>query len=134
PVAKSTGSGISRPPSDIPEDERTDNNFTSIAFGDGESRRLASERFYLWSSDRTDMTKDLGLVPYRDLEIRKVSQESDDPIPGTEFTVYGPFEPETGAAADLTRAPVADTVTTDENGRAVAENLLYFMEYVVVET
>lgn len=128
-------SGISRDPRTIAQDhpeETKDNNFTQ------QGSAAVSERFYLWATDPkySDNTKDIGLVPYRTLEIHKTA--ADDPttrVEGAQFTVYGPFaEDYTVTEADLTENNKVFTGTTDANGNlTVGKDLLWYANYVIVE-
>lgn len=127
-------SGISRDPRTISQyhsDETTDNNFTQ------QGSAAVSEKFYLWVTDPedSDNTKDIGLVPYRDLKIHKTA--TDDPatnVEGAKFTVYGPFADNyTVKEADLTDKNKVATGMTDENGNLTVEDLLWYANYVIVE-
>ena len=128
-------SGISRDPRTIAQDhpeETKDNNFTQ------QGSAAVSERFYLWATDPkdSDNTKDIGLVPYRTLEIHKTA--ADDPttrVEGAQFTVYGPFaEDYIVTEADLTENNKVFTGTTDANGNlTVGKDLLWYANYVIVE-
>lgn len=119
-------------------DERTDNNYSTSAASSGIVG--VSERFYLWptSADTVwDNSKDIGLVPVRDLELTKTAEDDPDtPVPGAEFTIYGPYED--GESADISSAEsegkVAGTYTTDAEGKINVEDLLWFYDYVIVET
>nr|WP_076780160.1 FctA domain-containing protein [Lachnoclostridium phocaeense] len=115
-------------PAEIPEKDKKDNNFT--AQGDG---RL-TERFYLWSGDTPfDNTKDIGLVPYRDLEITKVADDDpSEPVQGAKFTVYGPFD-EDAQSYDLNNSPIVNTYTTGQDGKVTVPDLLWYKKYVIVE-
>ena len=118
--------------------ERTDNNYSSSATSSGIVG--VSERFYLWptSADAAwDNSKDIGLVPVRGLELTKTAEDDPDtPVSGAQFTIYGPYED--GAAADISSAEsegkVVGTYTTDAEGKIKVENLLWFYDYVIVET
>lgn len=126
-------SGISRDPrtiADVYPAETTDNNFTE------QGSAAVSEKFYLWVTDPedSDNTKDIGLVPYRDLKIHKTA--TDDPatnVEGAQFTVYGPFADENVTEADLTEKKKVATGTTDANGNLTVEDLLWYENYVIVE-
>ena len=127
-------SGKSRDPRTIAEEypaETTDNNFTK------QGSAAVSERFYLWATDPEvfDNTKDIGLVPYRDLEIHKTA--TDDPatkVEGAQFIVYGPFaDNHTVTTADLIKENKVATGKTDANGSLTVENLLWYQNYVIVE-
>lgn len=112
-------------------DEAFDNNYKASGTSN------VSERFYLWAYDPAvvfDNTKDIGLVPYRTLEITKrADSENGDPLAGAEFAIYGPFEP--GAATrPCTDTNRVGTYTTDANGKITVDNLLWYMDYVIVET
>ena len=127
-------SGISRDPRTIAKDypaETTDNNFTE------QKSAAVSERFYLWATDPEvfDNTKDIGLVPCRDLEIHKTaSDDTATKVEGAQFTVYGPFaEDYNVTAADLTEKKKFATGKTDANGNLTVEDLLWYQNYVIVE-
>lgn len=128
--------GRSRNPQEIPEAEQKDSNFTSAG------NTNVSELFYLWATDADvvfDNTKDIGLIPYRDLAITKKAEDGAQPVvEGASFEVYGPFDE--GEAAEITEEelagmePVAEG-TTDENGTfSVSDTLLWYKEYLIVET
>ncbi len=125
------------PEGGIPAEEYTDNNFVQSS---GNSSTDVSERFFLWSSSQYDMTKDLGLVLYRDLTITKQAQ--DDPntkIEGAKFTVYGPFDTSTISNDDLTEENIVknpeggDQFTTNADGQITVPDLLWYKYYVIVE-
>ena len=128
-------SGISRDPRTIAQDhpeETKDNNFTQ------QGSAAVSERFYLWATDPkySDNTKDIGLVPYRTLEIHKTAADDlSTRVEGAQFTVYGPFaEDYIVTEADLTDNNKVFTGTTDENGNlTVGKDLLWYANYVIVE-
>lgn len=127
-------SGKSRDPRTIVEEypaETTDNNFTK------QGSAAVSERFYLWATDPEvfDNTKDIGLVPYRDLEIHKTAtDDTATKVEGAQFTVYGPFaDNHTVTTADLTEKNKVATGKTDANGSLTVENLLWYQSYVIVE-
>lgn len=127
-------SGISRDPRTIAIDypaETKDNNFTE------KESAAVSERFYLWATDPEvfDNTKDIGLVPYRDLEIHKTATDNTaTKVEGAQFTVYGPFADNyTVTTADLTEKNKVATDTTDANGNLTVEDLLWYQNYVIVE-
>ena len=100
------------------------------------------ERFYLWPDTvNTDTSKDFGVVPLRDLTVHKVAEGTDQPLEGATFALYGPFDPsQTITETDLTNDNLVDTNpdpnprTTDKNGDLTFEDLLYFQNYVLVET
>ena len=127
-------SGKSRDPRTIAQEypaETTDNNFTE------QKSAAVSERFYLWATDPDvfDNTKDIGLVPYRDLEIHKTATDNTaTKVEGAQFTVYGPFaDNHTVTTADLTEENKVATGTTDANGSLTVEDLLWYQNYVIVE-
>lgn len=127
-------SGRSRDPRTIAQDyreETKDNNFTK------QGSAAVSERFYLWATDPEvfDNTKDIGLVPYRDLEIHKTATDNTaTKVEGAQFTVYGPFaDNHTVTTADLTEENKVATGKTDANGSLTVENLLWYQNYVIVE-
>ncbi len=118
----------------FPESETTDNNFA----GTEGSKTATSERFYLWATNPSiiDKTKDLGLVPYRDLTITKQASDNQEKIEGATFTVYGPFAEDTDInkiTVQALKGAEKATIETDENGKAVFEKLLRFQKYVIVE-
>ena len=125
------GSYMSQDPEHIPAKEQTDNNFN------GSSSSSTSERFYLWQTPVTtawDNTKDIGFTPYRTLTIQKrAADNAGVAVEGAEFEIYGPFEEGTAANAALTADKLVATKKTDESGRVSFDNLLWFMEYVIVE-
>lgn len=127
-------SGRSRDPRTIAQDyreETKDNNFTK------QGSAAVSERFYLWATDPEvfDNTKDIGLVPYRDLEIHKTATDNTaTKVEGAQFIVYGPFaDNHTVTTADLTEENKVATGKTDANGSLTVENLLWYQNYVIVE-
>lgn len=136
-TSEGASNGRSRnPEGGIPDEEYTDNNFVQASG----SSTAASERFFLWSSSQYDMTKDLGLVLYRDLTITKQAQ--DDPstkIEGARFTVYGPFDTSTISSNDLTEENIVknpdggNQFTTDADGKITVSDLLWYKYYVIVE-
>ena len=136
-------SGFSRnPASDYLADraaERTDNNYSSSTTSSGIVG--VSERFYLWPTSvgtAWDNSKDIGLVPVRNLELTKVAEDDpiNTPVSGAQFTIYGPYEK--GETADISNAAaegkVVGTYTTDEEGKINVTDLLWFYDYVIVET
>lgn len=118
-------------PGAIPTEQQTDSNF---AVSNGNSKQATSERFYLWATDPNlyDNTKDVGLVPYRDLIITKTAEDS-TPIQGVEFKVYGPFADTTVDAAQLNESNLVGTYKTGQDGKVTVPNLLWYQNYVVVE-
>lgn len=118
----------------FPAGEKTDNNFA----GTTGSKNAASERFYLWATNPNiiDKTKDLGIVPYRDLTITKEAEDNQEKIEGATFTVYGPFADDTDIE-DITVVSLNNankkTISTNKNGIATFEKLLRFQKYVIVE-
>ena len=126
-------SGISRDPRTIAKyfpAETTDNNFTE------QNSAAVSEKFYLWVTDPedSDNTKDIGLVPYRDLKIHKTAtDDTATNVEGAKFTVYGPFADENVTEADLTEKKKVANGTTDQNGNLTVEDLLWYQNYVIVE-
>ena len=124
-------SGKSRDPRTIASvhpDETTDSNFREA------QGAATSERFYLWATDPEiyDNTKDIGLVPLRDLKITKAAEDGTK-IEGASFTVYGPFAKDEITAADLIEDNKEGNGTTNANGEVVFENLLWYQNYVIVE-
>lgn len=134
-LSETTGSGRSRNPADLQTGgayakEAQDNNFAEAS-----ERTAVSERFFLYPTAQGlfDNTKDIGLVPYRNLIIKKKAMDDGSPIEGARFAVYGPFDDEAAAqGAELGQPPA--TVTTDKNGEAKVEGLLWYKVYVIVET
>ena len=136
-------SGFSRnPASDYLADgaaERTDNNYRSTVTASGTAG--VSERFYLWPTSvdtAWDNSKDIGLVPVRDLELTKTAKDdpANTPVSGAEFTIYGPYE--NGDTADISKAAeegkVVGIYRTNEEGKIHVKDLLWFYDYVIVET
>ena len=139
------GKGRSDDPRELTEDNplSSDSNFTQVRREDGTlTDNYYSERFYLWPDTvNTDTSKDFGVVPLRDLTVHKVAEGTDQPLEGAEFALYGPFDQDqTIREADLTNDKLVDTNpdpnprTTDKNGDLTFEGLLYFKDYVLVET
>ena len=137
------GKGRSDDPANPPEDRTIDSNFTQVRQEDGTlTNNYYSERFYLWPDTvNTDTSKDFGVVPLRDLTVHKVAEGTGRLLEGAEFALYGPFDPsQTITEADLTNDNLVDTNpdpnprTTDKNGDLTFEDLLYFQNYVLVET
>lgn len=134
--------GFSRHPDDlaggIHADEASDNNF--FAAGSTAGRNCTSERFFLYATanptTQFDNTKDIGFVLQRNLTLHKVAQK--DPakdLAGSTFQIYGPFDTvEQANTAALTAENLVATVTTDDDGKAVVQNLNWFQNYVIVET
>ena len=135
-LAKWGGSFISREPGEIPPDEQIDSNF------DGDSASSSSERFYLWqiSTDNNfDDTKDIGFTLHRDLTIEKTAaDDANTKVEGATFNVYGPFEEGTAAKQNIDKlikdGKSVATGTTGDDGSVRIENLLWFKEYIIVET
>lgn len=123
--------GRSYHPEHIPAAEQTDSNFTAGA------NTNTSELFYLWPTDvkeTFDNTKDIGLIPLRDLEITKKAADGEQPVvEGAEFKIYGPFA-ENADEYDLSDKNLVSTVTTGADGKAVVEDLRWYQKYVIVET
>lgn len=114
--------------------ETKDNNFRRATVIDD---TVESEQFYLWSraTDVYDQTKDLGIVPLRDLKIVKTAADSSSTkLEDVSFTVYGPFSDEKIAGgiteADLTNGT---PITTNPDGEALFTDLLRFQNYVIME-
>lgn len=117
-------------PGEIPLKQQTDSNFVKNS---ANSKQATSERFYLWATDPSiyDNTKDVGLVPYRDLVITKKTEDG-RPIQGVTFKVYGPFANTTVDASQLNEDNLVGTYTT-ENGSVTVPDLLWYQNYVIVE-
>ena len=131
------GKGRSDDPANLPEDRTIDSNFTQVRREDGTlTDNYYSERFYLWPDTvNTDNSKDFGVVPLRDLTVHKVAEGTDRPLEGAEFALYGPFDQgQTITKADLNGDKLVETMTTKEDGDLTFEDLLYFQNYVLVET
>lgn len=122
---------ISRDPEGIPASEQIDSNFRGSTES-GSSLTGTSELFYLWpTSPAWDTTKDIGLIPLRDLEITKVAADNrNDKVEGATFKVYGPYD---NAEEEWSEKDDYTLLKTDENGEASASDLLWFKEYVIVE-
>lgn len=155
-------SGKSREPKDLYAS--ASNAIRNEAFDSNYGRKgnvFESEHFFLWQTFGSfenhafDYTKDLGLVPYRDVTIKK-SDEKGKPIDikpindedgaGADIKIYGPFKPGEIRAAMLSEGNLAgrhkpgsgsgDTVEmgTAADGKAVLKaKLLRYMQYVIVE-
>ncbi|NLO85886.1 MAG: Cna B-type domain-containing protein [Clostridiales bacterium] len=115
-----------------------DSNFTHMSNG-----TYISEKFYL-SSKGDDLSKDLGLVRYRNVNIQKLDRKTEKPIAGVQFDIYGPYTDAQIAAgteqvSDLSDA-VPITITTDADGKASFTStdldyfLNYYQNYIVVES
>ncbi len=131
---KNPQGGYSRDPREgIPDEEQKDNNFS------GTGRTYTTDRFFVWptTGGKTDMSKDIGFVPYRDSFTIKKTDSTGAPLENVSFTIYGPFAPGTAGdvtAADLTEANKVMMGETDANGQIVLEDqLLYLMDYIIVE-
>ena len=131
------GKGRSDDPANLPEDRKKDSNFTQVRREDGTlTDNYYSERFYLWPDTvNTDTSKDFGVVPLRDLTVHKVAEGTDQTLEGAEFDLYGPFDQgQTITKADLNGDKLVETMTTKEDDDLTFEGLLYFKDYVLVET
>ena len=130
-TAEGETNGRSYHPDHIPANEQTDSNFTAGA------NTNTSELFYLWPTDKEvtfDNTKDIGIIPLRDLEITKKAADGEQPaVDGAEFKIYGPFA-ENADEYELTDENLVETVTTGEDGKAVVKDLRWYQKYVIVET
>lgn len=142
-LSQKAQTGFSRHPDDladggIHDDEASDNNF--FAAGSTAGRNYTSERFFLYATanptTQFDNTKDIGFVLQRNLTLHKVAQK--DPtkdLKGATFQIYGPFATvEQANTAALTSDNLVATVTTDDDGKAIVQNLNWFQNYVIVET
>ncbi len=128
-----------------------DSNFTLKETSGGTTETLAdgttvttgsttatSENFFLYGANGENtlwnLSEDIGLVIYRDLKITKKDTESDIPVAGSTFAVYGPY----ADASSVTKLSADDLVETHTLGEGEAtytfKNLLYFQEYIIVET
>ncbi len=117
-------------PGQIPDADQKDDNFNTLLGG------YRTEQFFLHQTadPNWDMTKDIGFNLHRNLELTKVSRADGAPVEGAQFTIYGPFEHDTGAKQELDDAHKVATVTTDGDGIAAVDDLFFFKEYVIVET
>ena len=116
-------------PGNIPENDQKDDNF------EGSESAYRTEQFFLHQTkDEFDMTKDIGYNLKRRLELTKVSRVDGKPVKGAEFTIYGPFEHDTGKDQELSDGNKAGVLTTGTDGKAEKAGLQFFMEYVIVET
>jgi len=131
----------------------TDSNFTGSEISD----RMRSETFFVWSrpndtwidatpSDAGDQvettnwdgTKNIGVIPYRDLTISKLDQLKAH-LKGATFEIYGHYEADKAAEhTDLTgETPVAAAQSTaDANGKytdITFKDLMLRQEYIIVE-
>ena len=116
-------------PGNIPENDQKDDNF------EGSESSYRTEQFFLHQTkDEFDMTKDIGYNLKRRLELTKVSRVDGKPVKGAEFTIYGPFEHDTGKDQELSDSNKAGVLTTGTDGKAEKSGLQFFKEYVIVET
>lgn len=140
-LTTSSGTYVSQDPANIPPVDRTDNNFV------GDSASSNSERFYLWQTstdDSWDNTKDIGFTLRRDLTIEKTAADNTDTkVDGATFEIYGPFN--RGEAAkqnidtliankDAEDSKLVYSDTTANGGTLTVNDLLWFQEYIIVET
>lgn len=142
PDGENKKAGRSRVPKTLLEggvnyDESRDSNFNVTKNG------YSSEDFFLWSTaGEYDTTKDIGFVPYRSVTVKKTNK-AQNPVEGAHFTVYGPFtnqEMDSLRNTKITNTNVLKTLvskgeTTLTDGEAVwnAGELLYYMNYIIVE-
>lgn len=128
-------SGQSRKPSELSttySDETKDNNFIKT------NDAYQSEEFFLWTDPVWDQTKDFGVIPYRNLTVKKQNKDK-QALSDVTFALYGPFETtEEAKAFDLSGAndqsdKFVDRQSTDINGMISFSNLLYYLPYVLVE-
>ncbi|MCD8249840.1 MAG: LPXTG cell wall anchor domain-containing protein [Lachnospiraceae bacterium] len=105
------------------------------------STTATSENFFLYGTTSGNalwnLAEDIGLVIYRDLKITKKDTGSGTPKSGSTFAVYGPYA--AGEAANVTSLDsehlvgTYTTMSTDPTTLLI-EDLLYFQEYIIVET
>ena len=142
PDGENKKAGRSRLPKTLLEggvnyNESRDSNFNETKNG------YSSEDFFLWStSGEYDTTKDIGFVPYRNVTVKKTNK-AQNPVAGAHFTVYGPFtnqEMDSFNNSQITdssvlKSPAAAGETALTDGEAVwnAGELLYYMNYIIVE-
>lgn len=118
------------------QSETLDSNFT-----EERENTWLSENFFLWNTGTAsewDHTKDLGLVPYRTVTVKKQDQAG-TPLKGAKFSIYGPFATPSEAEIDPSKLvyPLTkdrDAGRTNEDG--LLENLpelLYYQTYLLVE-
>ncbi|MCD8361980.1 MAG: LPXTG cell wall anchor domain-containing protein [Lachnospiraceae bacterium] len=126
-----------------------DSNFTLTETSGGTTETLAdgttvttgsttatSENFFLYGANGENtlwnLSEDIGLVIYRDLKITKKDTEGSNPEAGSTFAVYGPY----ADASSVTELSTDDLVETHTLGETTYtfKNLLYFQEYIIVET
>ncbi len=105
------------------------------------STTATSENFFLYGTTSGNalwnLAEDIGLVIYRDLKITKKDTGSGTPKSGSTFAVYGPYAK--GEAANVTSLDSEHlvgtyTTTSTDPTTLLIENLLYFQEYIIVET
>lgn len=109
--------------------EPADSNFRLVG------NALVSERFYV-NAGADDFTKDLGLVPVRNLEILKSGTVHNQLVEGAVFNIYGPFDSFDNLA--LSDANMVGAITTGADGVAkftstTGKHMLRCSKYVVVE-
>ena len=127
--------GRSNHPDQLSDKEKTDNNFTGTKDDHTGVVSASSERFYLWPTveEVFDNTKDIGIVPYRNLVINKKAKDGGSDVDGVKFALYGPYDEKTVITqANATSVDTGREVTT-ENGQAVFDNLYWYKQYVIVE-
>lgn len=126
--------GYSRDPRlKIPADEQADNNFS------GGNGNYGTGGFFVWptTGGETDMTKDIGFVPYRSAFTIKKAGASGEALEGVKFRIYGPFAP--GTAEEVTKDALnsnnlVEEASTDAKGEISLDGeLLYLMDYIIVE-
>ena len=126
----------SYPPSNIPTEDQTDDNFEAAT---GTTGAYRTEWFFLHqTTDIFDMSKDIGWNIKRELTLTKTAKSNGRPIQGAKFKVYGWFEPGEGSTASLvdegTNKNLVGEFTTNAQGKIVVPNLQFFKEYVIVES
>ena len=142
PDGENKKAGRSRVPKTLQEgganyDESRDSNFNETKNG------YSSEDFFLWSTaGEYDTTKDIGFVPYRSVTVKKTNK-AQNPVEGAHFTVYGPFTNQEMDSlrntiitnTNVLKTPASEGKTTLTDGEAVwnAGELLYYMNYIIVE-
>ncbi len=125
---------------DVVEDVLNDSNFRTSTGASGTSTITTgtttaySEKFFLYSGEEWNLAEDLGLVVYRNLKITKQDVEKSIPEPGSTFAVYGPYA-DASSVTELSEDDLVETYKLGENETYhTFENLLYFQEYIIVET
>lgn len=153
--------GRSRMPSELYGGPASAEAYDSNVWYDSKTEQLVTERFFLWPTSGSwdsgvyDYSKDIGIIPYRNISLYKQDQEG-RPVADTKFEIYGPFRSESEIElSEATRVyPRADLEITEgmsetekleiraaQEGKTMEDGSLPFIPplmryatYVIVET